>query len=305
MSALMALIEWRTVNCWRVNTPDLGITPSNAPSLADGPQTATLSRENPPWGVLAALLTWMGSVALLFLPQFLAFPYIITHYRGQNPTVETLLADKTVVVILVAGILPAHLITLAIAWAVVTRFGSVPVLVALRWRWGNRIGLAKSILLGVLLFGAASLIVLAFGGKETELERIVNSSRTAALLIAFMAVATAPLVEEIVYRGILYPACQRLAGTASAIVVVTLMFAIPHVPQYWPNLAVILSITMLSAALTIVRARTGSLLPCYVIHLVFNGVQSMLIVADPLIRRLANQPPKAAPAILLSLFTLF
>jgi hypothetical protein len=30
-----------------------------------------------------------------------------------------------------------------------------------------------------------------------------------------------------------------------------------------------------------VRARTGRLLPCYIIHLVFNGIQSVLIVVEP------------------------
>jgi CAAX protease family protein len=256
----------------------------------------------PALALLLALCTWFVSIVLLFLPQIIALPYVLTHYRGQQPRLEDLLADKTLVVILISGILPAHLITLAIAWAVVTRFGKVPVTEALRWGWGHRIGVFKSAVLGVLLFGVAWLIVLAFGGKETELERIINSSRAAALLIAFMAVATAPLVEEIIYRGILFPAWQRLAGSVAAVVIVTFMFAIPHVPQYWPNLAVILSILMLSAVLTIVRARTSRLLPCYVIHLVFNGIQALLILVEPYLRSLGNHPePNAAPAILHSL----
>jgi membrane protease YdiL (CAAX protease family) len=292
-----------------VNTPDnLELTGGNPAfvAAAEVPNQDASVREHPPWGLLAALLTWFASVALLFLPQFLALPYIMSHYRGQRPTAEVLLADKTVIVILIAGILPAHLITLAIAWAVATRFGKVPAKAALRWAWGNRMGFLRSVVVAVILFAAAWLIVLAFGGRETELERIINSSRAAALLIAFMAVATAPLVEEIVYRGILFPAWQRLIGSVPAVIIVTLMFAIPHVPQYWPNLAVIFSITLLSATLTTIRARTRRLLPCYVIHLVFNGIQAVVIVADPYLRSLGNPPqPKAAPAILYSLLTFF
>lgn len=261
---------------------------------------------HPALGLLFALLTWAASVVLLFLPQVFALPYIAVHYRDQHPTVETLLADKTVIIILIAGILPAHLITLAIAWAIVTRLGKLPIGKTLLWGGKNRIGLAKSIALGILLFAASWLIVFASGRKETSLERIINSSRTAALLIAFMAVATAPLVEEIIYRGILFPAWERLTGSVTAVVIVTLMFAVPHVPQYWPNLAVIFSITMLSAALTIVRARTGRLLPCYVIHLVFNGTQALLIVAEPYLRGLGNPPEtKTAAAIIHSFLTLF
>jgi membrane protease YdiL (CAAX protease family) len=249
-----------------------------------------------------AMCTWLASIILLFLPQLIALPYILSHYRGQQPRIEEFLADKTLIVILIAGLLPAHLITLAIAWAVVTRFGKIPVKAAMQWGWGHRMGVVKSAVLGVLLFGAAWLIVLAFGGKETELERIINSSRAAALLIALLAVATAPLVEEIIYRGILFPAWQRLTGSVGAVIIVTLMFAIPHVPQYWPNLGVIASIMMLSAVLTIVRARTSRLVPCYIIHLVFNGIQALLILAEPYLRAISNHPePKAAPAILHSL----
>ena len=280
-----------------LDSSSTGIPPAN-----EHQPEAPFAHVQPVLALFLALCTWAASIVLLFLPQLLALPYVLTHYRGQQPRVEEFLADKTLIVILIAGILPAHLITLAIAWAVVTRFGKIPVTAALRWGWGYRIGTFKSVLLGVLLFGAAWLIVMAFGGKETELERIINSSRAAALLIAFMAVATAPLVEEIIYRGILFPAWQRLTGSVAAVVIVTLMFAIPHVPQYWPNLAVISSIMMLSAVLTIVRARTSRLVPCYVIHLVFNGIQAVLILADPYLRAIGKHPePNAAPAILRSL----
>ena len=238
--------------------------------------------------LFAAFLTWLASIALLFLPQVLALPYVATHYRGTRPTVEILLADKNLIIILVAGILPAHLITLLIAWCVVTRFGKVSAIKALVPSWKGRMNVWQSIMLAILLFGGAWLLTLTLGGKETELERLVESSRAAALIIAFLAVATAPIVEETIYRGILYPAVEGVAGPIPAVVIVTLMFALPHIPQYWPNLAVISSITLLSVVLTVVRARTGRLLPCFIIHFVFNGIQSLLIVVDPYLRALLN-----------------
>src|SRR5205085_4793392 len=148
---------------------------------------------------------------------------------------------------------------------------------AIGWNWNGPIGLTQSVALAILLFGVSLSLALVFGGKETELERVLDSSRAAALIIAVLAVATAPLVEEIIYRGILYPALRRSAGTMPAVIIVTLLFTIPHVPQYWPNVAVISSITLLSVVLTVVRAYTRSLLPCFVIHIVFNGIQSFLI----------------------------
>jgi membrane protease YdiL (CAAX protease family) len=59
---------------------------------------------------------------------------------------------------------------------------------------------------------------------------------------------------------------------------VSLLFAGIHVYQYRTNIAVIVVITLLSITLTVARAMTGKLLPSFIIHLVFNGIQSVLIV---------------------------
>ena len=65
---------------------------------------------------------------------------------------------------------------------------------------------------------------------------------------------------------------------AIAIPVVSLLFAGVHVFQYRNNFAVIAVITLLSITLTVARAVSGKVLPAFIIHLVFNGIQSVLIV---------------------------
>lgn len=287
-----------------MNTPeDSAPAPASAnPATSSEAPLATVTPrdpDNPPWGVIQAFLTWAGSVVLLWLvPQFCALPYVATHYRGMAATKEMLLADKTFIIILVAGFLPAHALTLLLAWAVASRFGKIRPSQSLGLSWPRNFGLGKSVGLAILLFLIAMLIIYKFGQQETELERILRSSRTAAILTAFVAAATAPLVEEVIYRGILYSALQRLTGAALAVAIVTLLFAGLHVLQYWPNFGAISAISLLSLVLTVVRARTGRLLPCYMIHLVFNGIQSIIIVADPYIRPMIETPqPEAAPAL--------
>jgi len=63
-----------------------------------------------------------------------------------------------------------------------------------------------------------------------------------------------------------------------AIALVSLLFAGVHVFQYRNNIAVILAITLLSVTLTVTRAVTGSVLPGFIMHVVFNGIQSVFIV---------------------------
>jgi hypothetical protein len=129
-------------------------------------------------------------------------------------------------------------------------------------------------------------------------------------------------VEEFVYRGVLYSALRRdvgaflnwiLAlvfgvrldansrdrlGVSAAVVLVLVLFTIIHVPQYWPNAGVIAAVALLSVVLTFVRAYSGRLLPCIVIHLVFNGIQAVILIIEPHLQPLIPSAERAAPALL-------
>jgi membrane protease YdiL (CAAX protease family) len=260
--------------------------PSAEGNLQPSPLQNQLDPNNPPFTLLQAILTWVGSVALLLLPQILAIPYLISHYRGTKPTAEVLFADKTFILIIVFGIVPAHALILLLAWGVVTRLGKVSWKKVLGWSWQPQFRLRESVVVAILLFIVAMVVIYTFGGQETDLEKLLQSSRVAAVAIAVIAATSAPLVEEIIYRGILYSALQRAMGPLLAIIVVTLMFAGLHVVQYWPDIGAISAIALLSLAITVVRARTGRLLPCFVIHLVFNAIQSLIIIFEPYVRAL-------------------
>lgn len=269
--------------------------------------TAAPDPDNPPWGLAQALLSWAASVmVLIFLPALCVLPYLLIRYRGTPGPPEVMWTDKTYILIAIASLLPAHGITLVLTWVVASRTGKVSFRKSLGLSWPPNFGVWKSTALAILLFIIAMLIVYKFGGQETDLERILRSSRAAALLTAFIAAFSAPLVEEVIYRGLLYSAIQRLTGPAWGVFIVTSMFAGVHFYQYWPNAGALSAITLLSLVLTIVRARTGRLLPCYVIHLVFNGVQSIIIVIDPYLRSyLQSRRGNALTALLHSLFTAF
>src|SRR5262249_26438802 len=98
-------------------------------------------------------------------------------------------------------------------------------------------------------------------------------------MVAALAVLTAPLIEEIVYRGVIYSAVEGLWGSGVAVAFVTALFALVHVPQYWGSYAAITAILSLSLVLTLLRRWTGKLLPCVATHLVYNGIQAGLLLA--------------------------
>jgi membrane protease YdiL (CAAX protease family) len=150
----------------------------------------------------------------------------------------------------------------------------------LGWKFNN-FKIWHTIVVVVEIFALAGILTSYFGETDNELLRILRSSRTAVILIAILATFTAPIVEEVVYRGVLYSALQRTVGVWMAVFLVTLLFAVVHVPQYLPDYVAISMICLLSLILTLVRVWTKNLLPCIVLHFVFNGIQSVFLVLEP------------------------
>lgn len=267
--------------------------PVPAPSgLPDPPPVSPTTNRFLAWlDVVKAVGLWIMSVLVLgVIPLLVLAPYLI--YRiatvGQAAIQpDAIKSDKLMIFYSVIGIIPAHILTLYLAYLVVSEGGRRPFWKTIRWEWPKEtsptVVTLLSILIAVVLYGIAWGVTTLYGGEKTDLDLLIESSVYTRVATAFIAFATAPLVEEIVYRGVIYPAIEKVLGMGFAITVVSLLFAGVHVFQYRTNLAVIVVITLLSITLTVARAVTGRLLPSFIIHLIFNGVQSVLIVLSPLI----------------------
>lgn len=244
--------------------------------------------DNPPWNIPVAMGVWLLSVLFIFaVPAFFVFPYIVSQgvdYSDKERLTKFLVTDPTVVILQLAPIILAHLLTLFIAWFVVTKANTYSFRETLGWRM-NGFRVWHAIALTIFFFGVAASLTAVFGKVENDFDRLIKSSRTAVFLIAFFATFTAPVVEEVVYRGLLFSAFKRRLGTALAVILPTLLFTIVHVPQYsmngTPDFATVITLLLLSLTLTLVRAGTNNLLPCIALHTVFNGIQSALLIAEP------------------------
>jgi membrane protease YdiL (CAAX protease family) len=288
-----------------VGTPPITFPRDSAEELPPvEPVRREVNPDNPPWGLLGALALLFLSFALMVVTQLgFLIPYAVR--RGISFTPEALgefaVKDTGAIFVEIVSIIPAHILTLGLAWLLVTRAGKYPFLRTLGWEWDAEFTFWRSAALAVALLLVGMGIVWMTGSPDNALERLIQSSRAAALATAFAATFTAPLVEEIVFRGLLYSALRRLLGSAWAVAVVLLLFAAIHVPQYWPSFGVIATILLLSSVLTLIRARTGKLLPCFIVHLIFNSIQALLIVLSPYLERLSPEKTAPAPGVLLEL----
>jgi len=260
--------------------------------LSDPAQAApyTPSPDNPPWGIPVAIGVWFLSVIfILAMPLFFVVPYVVSQgldYSDHERLKDFLVTDPTVVVLQLAPVIIAHLFTLFVAWFVVTKANTYSFRETLGWKM-NGFRVWHAIALTIFFFGVVATLTAVFGKVENDFDRLIKTSRAAVYLIAFFATFTAPVVEEVVYRGLLFSAFKRRWGTVVAVIVPTLLFTLVHVPQYsvnsTPDFATVITLLLLSLTLTLVRSGTGNLLPCIVLHTIFNGIQSAILIAEPYI----------------------
>jgi hypothetical protein len=270
-------------------------------SFADEAASSSVDLEaefnNPPWDALAAIGLWLVSILLVFaVPTLIALPYILFRYAGTNNAAQVLVTDPTVLLLSVLGVIPAHILTFGAAWAIVTNYGRRPFWRALGWSFSPKFGFMASAGLAIALYIAGSILAKLIGGDATDIDILANSSLAVRLLLAVLATTTGPLVEEIVYRGVLYPSLQKRIGMIWAVALVSFLFVLVHVYQYRNSLGAIAVIALLSVSLTLVRARTGRLLPCFIMHMFFNGIVSLTIIFYPYLEQFqkgAEQKPQA------------
>ena len=242
------------------------------------------SPNNPPWNSIVAFLFWIFSVLMItIVPILFLLPYLGPEgFKKPDSTAleKSLYGDPIAIMIALGGTFGAHVITLIVAWLIVTKVNRFSFTKMLGWKWGG-FKLWHGLLIFVGVYGVAIALNQLLGSHDNDMLKILRSSRGAVIAVAILATFSAPLVEEIVYRGILYSAFQRTFNVPLAVAAVTMIFALVHVAQYYPDAATITSILLLSLILSLIRAKTDNLLPCIFFHFAFNGFQSILLILQP------------------------
>lgn len=273
-------------------------TPFHNQSFDESDEEA-ISPNNPPFNALFAFLLWLASVlAIGIVPLIFLVPYLLSQnvqIADAKALAHAAANDPNAILIQIGAIIPAHLLTLLLAWAIVTNFKTYPFLKTLGWSMGNFKWWNFPIVLG-LFFVFAAAVSIFFPEQETELTKILASSRYAVILVALIATFSAPIVEEVVYRGVIYSAFQKNFNIPVAVLVTTTLFAGVHFLQYWGSPGTLILITVLSLILTLVRVQTNNLLPCVVLHFIFNGIQSAAMILEPYLKQAA--PIEPVPAFL-------
>jgi membrane protease YdiL (CAAX protease family) len=132
--------------------------------------------------------------------------------------------------------------------------------------------------LGLILGGAGLAVIVAgasvlFPPKHpVPLDRIY-ANRPLMLLFMATAVLVAPLVEETLFRGYLYPVAARSFGAVGGIVFTGVLFGLLHGSQLWGAWWQVGLLMVVGIFFTFMRAATRTNLASFLLHISYNGLQ--------------------------------
>lgn len=95
--------------------------------------------------------------------------------------------------------------------------------------------------------------------------------------IGVLAIVVAPLAEEVIFRGVVYPALKQQGYPRLALWGTSILFAAIH-----GNLMLFLPLTLLAVVLTVLYEATDNLLAPIISHSVFNFVNYFWLIAAPM-----------------------
>jgi len=175
----------------------------------------------------------------------------------------------------VLGQVFAYLLVLGFMVSIVKRVPGQDFWQAIRWNWPKNWSayLLAGVALSFALQGIAHFLPIP---KELPMDRFFRTPGEAWALSLF-GVTLAPLLEELFFRGFLYPVLVRRCGVAIGVLATAAGFSLIHAPQLGRAWGPVLVIFVVGLALTITRAVTKSVAASLLMHMAYNGTLSILL----------------------------
>jgi membrane protease YdiL (CAAX protease family) len=240
-------------------------------SVLPAPSQIEIPRD-PAWTALdlvrLVVLTIVALIAGVFAVVLIARVWIHPHSNIGDIVRIPLVA--------VAGQGLAYLLVFAYMYILVTRERRRPdFLNAIHWNWPS--SPAVYVLIGVVLSFALQILASRLPiPKNLPIDTFFSTPSEAWVLTIF-GITLAPLMEELFFRGFLYPVLARGIGVTAAIFVTGFAFALLHGSQLMYSWGPVLVIFLVGIVLTMVRAFKNSVAASLIVHIAYNGTISALM----------------------------
>ncbi len=213
--------------------------------------------------VLTLGILFAVQLVTVVVARYFAYPHRSWIEVAQKP-VLALLAE------FVAYIVVALYMILLLEGKYHARFWS-----AIRWNWPGLAGwsflVVGLLMVGLDVVGTRFLPIPKTTPFDQFFERPID-----AYLTALFAITLGPLMEEIFFRGFLYPVIARRLGAVWGVLLTAFLFGLVHSPQYGYSWSAVLIIILVGVVLTTVRAVTKSVASSFLAHVGYNATLMVL-----------------------------
>lgn len=249
----------------------------NDPEFAAAPTPGAPIEPFPPdpawnaWDVLRLILLTLVS---FFVCVFTVLLIARWRFYPHSPLGEI----ARIPLVLIAGQSLGYVVVLAYMYILVTRERRRPAFwAALHWNFPANVALY--VMIGLVLSVALQLFARLLPiPKELPIDTFFRTPAEAWAL-GILSMTLAPLMEELFFRGFLYPVLARGIGVPMAIALTAISFALLHGAQLMFSWGPVLVIFLVGLVLTIVRARKNSVGASFLIHMAYNGTITVAMFA--------------------------
>jgi membrane protease YdiL (CAAX protease family) len=263
--------------------PEIQGTPSEPPlDVLSPPVAEAPAVDHLPWGIWDLVRIAVVAVIAILLFSIVAMAVAIRSAGPAHVAAADLARDPRIVI---PAQLAAYLVVIVYMVSLVRSRGR-PFWTAVRWNWPGRTWFAwmtLGVALAVIVQSASALLPIP---KSLPIEKYFRDPLGAWMMTGF-GLTLAPLVEELFFRGFMYPALARRLGAAMGVVITAALFAFIHTSQLAHAWAPLLLLLTVGVVLTTVRARTNSVATTFLIHVGYNATLfTMLYIASDRFRHL-------------------
>lgn len=131
------------------------------------------------------------------------------------------------------------------------------------------------VLTGTILIAGSALIVIALGGYSFQWANSVDMS--SVLISTIETALVAAIIEELIFRGLMFQAIDKLGGKALALAVTSLIFGVAHLGNtgatLWSGFAIVLEAGVLLGAAFLWRRNLWFAMG---LHFTWNTLEGLL-----------------------------
>ena len=215
------------------------------------------------WDVLAILVFTLVAI-LVFTIGAMFVAHALPRYH--NATFTDLATNAAVVIGAQTAAYPIVLLFILLMVRTRSRQGFGK---AIQWNWPGVTApafLIGGVMLALAVEGMARFLPIP---KSLPMDAYFHDATSAYMMAAF-GMTLAPLLEELFFRGLLYPLLRRAFGLIVAVLLTAAAFAAIHGAQLGYAWAPVFSIFVVGVVFTVVRIRTNSVAVSFLMHCGYN-----------------------------------